>query len=225
MSQHHTASLAVFFLLSVILVAACPETARAQDTEAGDQQTGEWISLFDGKSLEGWTAGGNAGTFSVDSGRIVAHGPRAHLFYSGPVRDHHFEDFEFRAEVMTTPGSNSGVYFHTSFQEEGWPSEGFEIQVNNSYEHDHRRTGSLYGLDDVTEPPAEDNRWFTLHIRVVDRQVTVRVDGRIVVEHRVRPAAERRGDRRLSSGTFALQAHDPGSRVYYRNIQVRPLSP
>jgi hypothetical protein len=32
--------------------------------------------------------------------------------------------------------------------------------------------------------------------------------------------AERPG-RKLSSGTIALQAHDPGSLVYYRNIRVK----
>jgi len=29
--------------------------------------------------------------------------------------------------------------------------------------------------------------------------------------------------RRLSSGTFALQGHDPESTVYFRNIRVKPL--
>src|SRR5438045_3019692 len=92
-----------------------------------------WVPLFDGKSLTGWKVGSNASTFSVDSGMIVAHGSTAHLFYVGEVKQHNFKNFEFKADVMTTPGSNSGIYFHTEYQESGWPSKGYEVQVNNSH--------------------------------------------------------------------------------------------
>jgi hypothetical protein len=42
-----------------------------------------WISLFDGKSLNGWKVGDNAATFSVEAGMIVVHGNTSHLFYNG----------------------------------------------------------------------------------------------------------------------------------------------
>ena len=77
------------------------------------QQNDEWISLFDGKTLDGWRASEHPDTFSVEDGKIVVHGPRAHLFYEGPVENHNFKNFEFKAQVMTTPGSNSGMYVHT----------------------------------------------------------------------------------------------------------------
>ena len=67
-------------------------------------KAGEWISLFDGKSLKGWKVGANAGTFKVEDGMIVANGETAHLFYDGDVQDHNFKNFEFKADVMTTPG-------------------------------------------------------------------------------------------------------------------------
>src|SRR6476660_5052973 len=125
----------------------------------------DWISLFDGKSLDGWKVGNNASTFSVDSGMIVAHGPTAHLFYVGEVQEHNFKNFEFKADVMTTPGSNSGIYFHTQYQESGWPSKGYEVQVNNSHT-DWRRTGSLYAVQDVKEVYVKDYEWFTEDIVV-----------------------------------------------------------
>src|SRR5215471_14229312 len=102
--------------------------------------SGGWISLFDGKSLEGWKASDEEGTFSVQDGMIVVHGPRSHLYYVGNVGNHDFKNFEFKAEVMTTPGSNSGIYFHTAYQDKGWPDKGFEVQVNNSHT-DWKRTG------------------------------------------------------------------------------------
>src|ERR1700712_3520134 len=84
-----------------------------------------WISLFDGKTLNGWKVGDNAETFSVDSGKIIVHGKTAHLFYDGPVKNHNFKNFEFKADVMTHLHSNSGIYIHTAFQQGGWPAKGY----------------------------------------------------------------------------------------------------
>lgn len=176
-----------------------------------------WIKLFDGKSLDGWKAGENSGTFTVEDGCIAVFGPRAHLFYDGPVEDHKFKNFEYKAKVMTKQGANSGMYIHTEFQEEGWPQKGYEIQVNNSHT-DWRRTGSVYGIQDVKEPPAKDDKWFTQHIIVNGNKITVKVDGKVINEYTV-PAE----GGKLSSGTFALQGHDPKSRVYYKDIMVKVL--
>jgi Domain of Unknown Function (DUF1080) len=119
-----------------------------------------WVSLFDGTTLNGWKVGANAKTFSVENGAIAVNGEVAHLFYDGPVQQHSFKNFEFKADVMTMPGSNSGIYFHTAFQESSWPAKGYEVQVNNSHT-DWRRTGSLYAIQDVKEVYAKDGEWFT----------------------------------------------------------------
>ena len=190
-----------------------------------NHQNGEWISLFDGKTLDGWRASENPSTFSVEDGKIVVHGPRAHLFYEGPVENHNFKNFEFKAQVMTTSGSNSGMYVHTRYQDEGWPSQGYEVQVNNSHT-DWRRTGSLYGINDVKEQVVPDNEWYTEHIIVDGKHVTVKINGKTVVDYTEPDDLERKeGDegRRLSSGTVALQGHDPDSKVYYKDIMVKPL--
>ena len=182
----------------------------------------DWISLFDGKSLDGWKASENPDTFSVVDGMIVVDGPRAHLFYVGDVNDHTFKNFEFKADVKTTPGSNSGMYFHTEYQEDGWPSKGYEVQVNNSHT-DWRRTASLYGVDDVRNAPADDNEWFTQHITVQDSLITIRVDDQIITEYVNVKELSNDFPRRLDKGTFALQGHDPESKVYYKNIMVKVL--
>ena len=80
-----------------------------------------WISLFDGTSVNGWKVGNNASTFSIENGAIRVNGEVAHLFYDGEVMQHHFKNFELKIDVMTTPGFNSGVYFHTQYQQSGWP--------------------------------------------------------------------------------------------------------
>jgi hypothetical protein len=188
-------------------------------------QRGEWISLFDGKSLNGWRVGANAATFHVDSGMIIVHGNTAHLFYDGPVMDHRFKDFELKVELLTHPKANSGIYFHTEYQERGWPAKGYEVQVNNSHA-DWRRTGSLYGINDVPDVLVQDNTWFTEHIIVKGKHVIIQVNGKTVVDY-VEPENVYRGKgdekRVISSGTFALQGHDPNSVVYYRSVMVKPL--
>lgn len=185
-----------------------------------------WISLFDGKSLSGWKVGENASTFSVKDGAIVANGPVAHLFYDGNVKNHDFKNFEFKADVMTTPGSNSGLYFHTTYQESSWPQKGYEVQVNNSHT-DWRRTGSLYAIQDVKEVYVKDNEWYTESIIVKDKHVTIKINDKTVVEYDEPGNVQREEgikDRVLSSGTFAIQGHDPQSKVYFKNIMVKPLA-
>lgn len=208
-----------------LALAACAQLPTARNAEATVATGGDWQSLFDGRSLAGWRASEAPGTFSVANGELVVHGPRSHLFYEGPVAQHDFRNFEFEAEVLTRPGANSGVYFHTRFQQEDWPALGYEVQVNNSHA-DTSRTGGLYGIQTNTVTPAKDGSWFTLRILVEGRHIVVRVNDRITAdyvepEHAGRPPEF--AGRLLSHGTFALQGHDPGSEVHYRNIRVRVL--
>ena len=187
-------------------------------------QDGQWVSLFDG-TINGWKVGDNATTFKIDSGMIIVNGNVAHLFYDGPVGNHDFKNFEFKAEVMTRPHSNSGIYFHTAYQQGGWPAKGYEVQVNNSH-GDWRRTGSLYAIVDVKDTLVADNVWYTEYIRVEGKRVIIKINDKVVVDY-TEPADVKRPEdmkgRLISSGTFALQGHDPGSKVYFKNIMVKLL--
>jgi hypothetical protein len=207
----------------VLIVAALPLLFSCKSQKNATGQS--WVSLFDGKSLTGWKVGENSSTFHVENGSIVANGPVAHLFYDGEVMNHNFKNFEFKADVMTTPGSNSGIYFHTTYQQSSWPQKGYEVQVNNSQE-DWRRTGSLYAIQDVKEVYVKDNEWYTEYIKVQGKHVTIKINDRTVVEYDEPENVQRPDDmkgRVLSSGTFALQGHDPKSKVYFKNIMVKPL--
>jgi hypothetical protein len=192
-------------------VIACSSATKANKSDG-------WIPLFDGQSLTGWRASENPATFGVANGEIVVHGPRAHLFYDGPVMNHQFKDFEFKADVMTRPSANSGIFLRTTYQDTGWPSHGYEVQVNNSHS-DWRRTGSLYAVQDVREA-GRDNEWFTIHTIVRGRRVQVLIDGHQVVDY-TEPESSMT---RLTGTTIALQGHDPGSEVHYRNVMIRPLA-
>lgn len=199
--------------------------AGAADDGAG------WMLLFNGKTLKNWKASENAGTFRVEAGAIVADGPRSHLFYVGPNERAAFRNFELKYEVKAGEKANSGVYFHTAYQAEGFPTQGFEVQVHNarSGEKDYREnklTGSLYGIRNVYKALVKDNEWAAVHVLVRGKRVQVRLNGTLVVDY-LEPenpvANPAKPGRRLGQGTFALQGHDPKSKVWFREIMVRVL--
>lgn len=188
-------------------------------------QSGDWIELFNGKNMDGWKISDNPASFNVEDGVIKVDGPRAHAFYEGEVGNHDFKNFELIVEVKTMPKANSGIFFHTKFQETGWPNKGYEVQVNQSH-GDWRKTGSLYSFNDVKEVYVQDGEWYTEHIIVNGDQVTVKINGKTVMEYdesedKNRPANA--GEKKIDQGTFALQAHDPESVIYYRSVKVKIL--
>lgn len=182
----------------------------------------KWVSLFDGKTLNGWKVGENAASFKVEDGAIVVNGPVGHLFYDGSVGNHDFKNFEFKAKVMTMPGSNSGLYFHTKYQEKSWPSKGYEVQVNNSHT-DWKRTASLYDIKDVKETYVKDNEWYTETILVQGKRIITKINDQVVVDYTEPDNIDQSKGRKLSSGTFAIQAHDPKSKVLVKDIMVKIL--
>lgn len=207
--------------IALILVMFSLLSCKTSPTVA--QEEG-WVSIFDG-TMNGWKVGKNATSFSIEDATIKVNGPVGHLYYDGPVKKHIFRNFEFKAQVKTLPGSNSGIYFHTSYQEGGWPDRGFEVQVNNSHT-DWRRSGSLYDIVDIKETYAKDGEWYTEYIKVEGKRVIIKINDKVVVDY-TEPCDVVREDnhplRLINGGTFALQAHDPKSIVYYKDIMVRPL--
>jgi hypothetical protein len=190
------------------------------------------IPLFDGKSLDGWKAAEYPDSIRVEQGAIVCHGPRAHAYYTGDVENAGFRNFELTAVVKTWPGANSGIYFHTEYEDSGYPKKGYEAQINNTYTghgkyYEYRKTGSLYGVRNLYKSIARDGEWFTMRVRVVGKRIRVFVDDTLVVDY-TEPdepvRIERRAGRRLGRGTFALQCHDPGSKVAFKEICVEPLA-
>lgn len=203
-------------------------TGLRADDGAGTPKPGRdgYYTLFNGKDLNDWKSSENPDTFKVADGELVVNGPRAHLYYVGPVQDHDFKNFHLKAELMTFPHANSGIYFHTAFQEGGWPDKGFECQVNETH-GDVKKTGGLYNVKDVLNvSPVKDNEWFTYDIIVEGKKVTLKINGKTTTEW-TQPdewkGPEGMPGRVLSRGTIAIQGHDPGSKILYRMIKIKPL--
>ena len=186
---------------------------------------GGWTPLFDGKSLDGWKASEKPGTFSVENGEIVVHGNRSHLFYDGPVQNHDWKNFEVKMDIMAKHNSNSGFYFHTEFQADGWPDKGFEVQVNNTH-GDWKKGAGLYDIMDNKVAPAKDDEWYNMSVRVEGKHVVIKVNDKVITDYTepddFKPAPNHL-QRVIAHGTFALQGHDPGSEVHFKNIVVQAL--
>jgi hypothetical protein len=190
-----------------------------------------WMDLFDGRSMNGWKPAESQTTWKVVDGLLTADGPRSHLFYVGPVRNSDFRNFELEAEAQAKHGANSGVYFHTQYQGSGWPAKGFEVQICNTCTGagsyiERKKTGSLYGVRNIYKQLVKDDEWFRMNVLVQGKRVQVRLNGTLLVDYiePANPGVEgTQAGRVLHHGTFALQAHDAGSRVSFRNVRVRTL--
>jgi hypothetical protein len=150
-------------LLILILFNSCQKETKVN----------QWIDLFNGKDLSGWKANETPASFKVENGEIVINGNRSHLFYVGdgdePID---IKNFELSADIMTFPKANSGIYFRTTYQEEGWPEKGYEVQVNNTHPgggdyKELKKSASLYSVRNVYKAFAKDSTWYNTTIRVV----------------------------------------------------------
>ena len=172
-----------------------------------------WTPLFDGRSLKGWRASENKDSWKVVDGQLSADGPRSHLFYDGPLRGASFKNFELEIEAMTQHLCNSGVFFHSAYQETGFPQKGFEVQVANTAlgektYRERKKTGSLYGVRNVYKQLVRDGEWFKMQVAVRGKNVQVRLNGILVVDfNEADPPVIADGSTRgrvLDKGTFAF---------------------
>ncbi len=194
----------------------CPFIRALGSSVSADD--GEWTSLFDGKSLDGWEKVDNDKShWEVKDGVITGTGEASMLVSTtGP-----YKNFKYRAEVKINDHGNSGLYFRTT-PRPGF-LDGYEAQVNSSHS-DPIRTGSLYGMCHLYKELAKPDTWMTYEIEVRDdnwrgrdmTRIKFTIDGEELYEFLD-------FEKTFKSGHFAWQQHDPGSVVQIRKIEVMPL--
>lgn len=189
----------------------------------------DWLELFDGRTLAGWTTTGQAGVWRVEDGDIVCSGQGGSWLRT----TRWFRDFELELEFRIPPGGNSGVGLRGSSV--GDPAfTGFEIQILDSAGQapSVNNCGAVYDAIAprvmAVRPPGQWNRY---EIRLVGDRLTVRLNGEVI--HDNEPLDDRgyfrTPDRpmplrdRLPTGYIALQDH--GNPVRFRHIRLRDLSP
>jgi hypothetical protein len=178
----------------------------------------KWVSLFDGKTLDGWEkVGKDTSKWEVIDSAMVGTGDTSMLVCTkGP-----FKNFKYRAEIMINDKGNSGLYFRTT-RKPGF-TDGYEAQIDSTHT-DPIRTGSLYGMNHVYKQLVKPETWFTYELEVRDdvwrgREMTrirITLDGNELYEYLD-------FDKTFKEGHFAFQQHDPGSKVQIRKVEMIAL--
>ncbi|MEM1304378.1 MAG: DUF1080 domain-containing protein [Planctomycetota bacterium] len=194
-----------------------------------------WQVLFDGKDLAGWRGTRDDGSFTVVDGVIRANAvdrQMNHLYYVGDAEEGFvpFKNFELELWARGEPDSNSGVFFHTdtSFRNSRLMlKNGYEIQLNST-KKEKRKTGSLYRVVDLAESVVDESEWFSVNVRVVDEHISVKINGEQVIDYSEPPNPQRVKNHQgkllmAAGGAIAIQAHDPDSVFYFRDIRIKRL--
>jgi hypothetical protein len=189
-----------FALCAIVLFAIAAAPSPADDG---------WISMFDGKTLNGWKANERPESWTVRDGAITGDGEASHLFWM----ERECENCEFKADFKISKGGNSGMYFRTAFGP-GFP-KGYEAQVNSSHT-DPVRTGSLYNFVKILETLVPEETWGNQHIIAQGNHIIIKVNDKVTVD-------TIESSNRYTKGYLALQQHNKGSVVQYRNLMFKPL--
>ncbi|MCB9510724.1 MAG: DUF1080 domain-containing protein [Deferribacteres bacterium] len=197
-----------------------------------------WISLFDGKTLEGWRG---YRMHKMPTGWHVTD--EGELYFDGKgkgdiVTTHQFADFELALEWKISPGGNSGIFYRVSEDDTATYFTGPEMQVLDNGAHKDGKNpltsaGSNYALHapsrDVTRPVGEYNE---ARIVVQGNHVEQWLNGEKLVAYELHSPGwnELVANSKFSkmsnygknrTGHIALQDH--GNEVWYRNIRIRLL--
>jgi len=173
---------------------------------ARENQQGSELQLFNGHDLSGWAVYG-LGQWTVDDGVLTVRRGLGYL----ATRCEDFGDFILTLDIRTNKKGNSGVFFHSSHARGFWPwPVGFESQIDN---HDPKNpTGSLYNRVRARRLLSRDEEWFEMKISAIGERISLAISGETVVEATFSAPMK---------SFIALQAHDPFSRVDFKNIRLR----
>lgn len=191
-----------------------------------------WTPLFNGKDLTGWQHIG-PGSFTVENGMLVSHGGMGLLWYTKKK----FGNCVLRVVYKAGPKANSGVFVQIPLPpKDPWDAvnSGYEVQILEQSDYpsfdEYHRTGALYSISKAgTYPPSADG-WNTMEITLVGFQVVVRINGVTVDEYDPSNAVPRRKywyepqrGPRPEAGYIGVQNHNDESRVYFKEVSVKPL--
>ncbi len=182
-----------------------------------------YISLFDGKTFNGWQ--GDTAAYSVEN-EILICSQRGRLF-----TNQQFSDFVLQFEFRLTAGANGGVGVRVPMG--GHPShDGFEIQIldDSSFGElaEYLYHGSIWGVVAADrghlKPTGE---WNHQELRCLGKRIKVRLNGILILDADLDtiddpPDGKPHPGLTRKSGHIVLMGNR--GRTDFRNIQIRDLS-
>jgi hypothetical protein len=204
-----------------LLLLSSTWVANAQEKKA--PVPGEdWVSLFDGKTLNGWNEVGHE-SWTVEDGLI--HGKGLTKDYGYLETDKHYKDFQLSLRFKCVGDGNSGVFFHSAFKPgTADVTQGMQFEIDCTM---MKHTAGVYAEDGrgwVVWPSPENEgvvrmgEWNEYLLEVVGNRYRSRLNGVMMVDFT---------DPKASSwdGTLALQLHAGGrGNMEFKDIWVRDLS-
>jgi hypothetical protein len=181
-------------------------------------QTG-WITLFDGKSLDGFTKVGDA-NWRIEDGMIVADKGNGFL-----VTKTDYKDYEIKAEFWVDTDSNSGIFIRCTDAEKIGAETCYEVNVWDTRPDPSYGTGAIVNVAKVNPMPHAGGKWNTFEITAKGSSFTVVLNGEKTVDNAQ--------DAKLANGKVALQhgvsvkdangvPNDKGV-VKFRKVEIKPL--
>lgn len=164
-----------------------------------------WVSLFDGKTLNGWQATSEANWRVEDGAIVVDKGPKGFLLH-----DDDYLNYQLQLEFKAAKGTNSGVFLSTKKSPQNLTTDCYELNIappDNPFP-----TGSLVARKKY-EGAGETGAWRKYEVIVRNGKVSVKLDGESILEYESEPSLGRLIGLQLNSG-----------RVAFRNIKVKKLA-
>jgi hypothetical protein len=170
-------------------------------------QSGGWVTLFNGKNLDGWTPVGKV-DWKVVGSELWATNGNGFL-----LSKQTYGDFQIRAEFWVTPDANSGIFIRCQDPAKVGAATCYEVNIYDTRPDPAYRTG---GIVDVAKPSSmtinTGNKWNSYLITARGPRLTVALNGMTTADTE---------DKKFARGPFALQAGI--GTVRFRNVQIREL--
>lgn len=181
-----------------LALAALPTLAAAQG--------GQWTTLFDGSSLDGWSALGSA-NWELGDGAVSANTGNGFL-----VSEESYGDFELRLEFWVDEPANSGIFIRCSDPQSVNDRNCYEVNIYDTRADQTYRTGGIVHLAAPSSVIMTGGQWNSYRITAQGSRLVVILNDTQTVDTT---------DDQFASGPFALQ-YGAGT-VRFRNVQIRSL--
>ncbi len=206
--------------LAALGVSACIAASLLADEQGSTKSEEGFVSLFDGKQLDGWFVMGKPQGWKITDSVIHSDAAQGGNWLRSEKT---YGDFILKLEWRVSKNGNSGVFLRSTREGQPWLT-GYEVQISNEPRDDEHCTGSLYGYAAAKPRPDESaEKWHTYELHCHGPRITVISDGVKCVEYD-QSTSEKTKDKPLKGFIGLQDSHSPaGNWIEYRNIRIKEL--
>ncbi len=177
-----------------------------QSPQASGQADAGWVTLFDGKNLDSWSAIGDA-NWKVAEGAVAADKGNGFL-----VSKNSYKDFQIRAEFWVDDAANSGIFIRCTDPQKITATNSYEVNIYDRRPDPSYGTGGIVNFAKVDPMPKAGGKWNVFEITAKGSQLIVVFNGTKTVDIQ---------DSKFAAGPFALQYG--GGVVKFRKVEIKQL--